>query len=393
MVAEGTAVLMAEPQFKPIGTCSEDPDLLLNFNLGQTIDDPARLDAHRRANVRISVNSSGDAEKVQLANAAALVTRMKNISREDRLKKWEQQPMAGHCIKLASQEKASNHWLRTGRGLSAAAYRTTLLTRCGALPTLAIRWSRQHVAGTDNNLCRLCKSSAETAAHVLHHCPAHERDLQDARIRVPNDAPLFTMLQGSVTKQYTDRHNEVVTIISRQLDVLEDVYKPRVKRIDQVIHEDWLPAGHADANLRPDIVIERGSDILLADVRCSWSDDRCFVDSSKSTLQVAAEDKKNKYARLAETIQRHTGKQVQVLPLIFGSCNIVPTETANAVCKLMYGDDTTKTRGAHSETLNRILHRCATATSRHNHHIWISHLQTVHDVQASKSKNRHAQAA
>ena len=147
--------------------------------------------------------------------------------------------------------------------------------------------------------------------------------------------------------------------------------------------------------------VERAGRVCLADVRVSWATDRAYGNAAgKSTLEVAADDKCNKYEPLASEIRRHTGMPVVVLPLVFGSSCIVPKRTRKAVKELVYGIgadpmDADRQQPASKwveAELSRLLHKCASSAARHTHDIWISHQQMIRKVHDQRAPVPQVQA-
>lgn len=200
----------------------------------------------------------------------------------------QQRPNQGKAMECVAADRASSHFMRTGKYTRFTDWRFIHKARLNLLPLNAARpWARNN-----DQRCRVCGSHPETLPHVLCHCMRQSQAL-------------------------TDRHNRIVHRI-----------KNAALKKFTVTHEN-RPVGNT--NLRPDLVISRGEEAIVLDVCCPF-------ENRREALRTARENKLSKYEPVRPfLLQRYQKVAVDAVVVgALGSWDPANDATLKRVCSRSY---------------------------------------------------------
>ena len=179
-------------------------------------------------------------------------------------------PQQGKVMACVADQPVSSHYMYSGSFTRFAEWRFVHRARLSLVPLNAYR----HTQG--DRRCRRCGYAQETLPHVLNHCLGHHREA------------------------YQLRHDALLTRLQRATPV----FAGDIVRINQRV-----PG--CDSPLRPDLVVTRGDQVIMADVTVAF-------ENRPEALRAAAEEKVSKYSGLVDEL-RQQGKQASVHALVVGS--------------------------------------------------------------------------
>ena len=183
-------------------------------------------------------------------------------------------PDQGRTFTSLHTHSASNHWIATGDYMTFQDYRFAMRARLNLLPTKSVC---KRIGKIQTDLCPKCRSAPETLAHVLNAC-------------TPNAGLM------------RDRHNKI----------LQRLVKAIPRDLGECYVEQKVPESPGD--LRPDIVIinRESKEAIIIDVTVPF-------ESSPEALEIARNQKLNKYSPLANWLSKERDLQSTVEALVVGS--------------------------------------------------------------------------
>ena len=262
----------------PVSIYMSEPELTIRSSVPQSLWTKARS-ASIRMEVKWSSNNNQRSLKIEektlttdkRKEVASTIRNLKRSQRDVVLKQKPDQGKTFHCI---SADKASSAFIRDGKFTAFADWRFIHRARLNLLPLNAIR-GRNQVGNRNCRRCRGANAFAETLPHVINHCMRHSSAMQH-------------------------RHNSLIDRVKRTAQHLHW----------EVVHENQTIPG-SNSNLRPDLVIKKGTEAIIIDATCTF-------ENGEDAFDQAREEKTQKYADLARYLgETHTN--VKVEPFVMGS--------------------------------------------------------------------------
>ncbi|XP_037084745.1 uncharacterized protein LOC119105383 [Pollicipes pollicipes] len=199
-------------------------------------------------------------------SAAALLREAVRQAAAERLYRL---PHQGKVMQTVGDQRVSSHYMYSGSFTRLADWRFVHRARLGLVPLNGVR--RSPVRGDER--CRRCGYARETLPHVLCHCMPHSAAFQRRQ------SAILSRLHKAVQR------DGVVTQINRRVP------------------------GCA-STLRPDLVVTRGDEVILADVTVAF-------ENGPDALRAASDAKVRKYTPLVHEL-RGRGKTASVVASIVG---------------------------------------------------------------------------
>ncbi|XP_037073722.1 uncharacterized protein LOC119094916 [Pollicipes pollicipes] len=255
----GTGVPRLAARLEVTRSCVVAADVPSGFALAKTIPVAWRaVDGELRLAV-------GD-DVVPRREAAAL---LREAGRQAAAERLYRLPHQGKVMQTVGDQRVSNHYMYRGSFTRFAEWLFVHRARLGLVPLNGVR--RSPVRGDER--CRRCGYARETLSHVLCHCMPH------------SDA-------------FQRRHNAILSRLHKA-----------VQR-DGVVTQVNRRVPGCVSSLRPDLVVTRGDEVILADVTVAF-------ENGPHALRAASDAKVRKYTPLVHEL-RGRGKTASVVALIVG---------------------------------------------------------------------------
>ncbi|KAM7301587.1 uncharacterized protein ISCGN_017106 [Ixodes scapularis] len=197
-----------------------------------------------------------------------VIRTLRGISTAANDRALHQQPSQGKAMECVAADRASSHFMRSGRYTRFTDWRFIHRARLNLLP---LNGARPWASAVDQR-CRACGYQQETLPHVVCHCMVQSQAL-------------------------TRRHNNIVNRI-----------KAAATPKFTVTHENQ-PVG--ESSLRPDLVLARGEEAIIIDVTCPF-------DNRRAALLEARQQKIEKYEAIKQYLCRRY-QRVTVAAVIVGA--------------------------------------------------------------------------
>lgn len=207
----------------------------------------------------------------------AIVPKLREFARRAEGAALAMQPAQGRVSRCLSTDRHAthSHYQTTGLGLSFAAWRFVHQARLDVLP-VNVAASRSF-PGRRVTACRVCRVEAETVCHVMAHC-----------------RPMLSAIAM--------RHH---TVLGRLVAALSPAASASLSL-------GCVVPALSGQTLKPDLVLDDGSEAVLVDVTCPF-------EGSADALDVAASLKKQKYATCISALLAAGRRSAVVRPFVVGS--------------------------------------------------------------------------
>lgn len=249
--------------------------------------DPVMQGIRERGGVRVAAQKCAQAlgshrlpENLEQFNA------LKQRTREELTNEWERLGSQGQGVRTFRKDRIGNRWLGDPKLLGGSRYVDALRLRTNTFGTRVVL--SRTTAGMDVR-CRRCHVQPETLGHVIGSCVA----TKPARIR---------------------RHDEIKNLVAQRVAARHTV----------MVEPTVNVAGELK---KPDLVIELGNELVVADVTVRFE--------NKTYLADAAKEKVDKYRGTAEMLRVRLNKETcSVMPIVVGCRGAMPWSTQSNLLKL-----------------------------------------------------------